>query len=145
MTDKRTVEVIDELDIPTDLLWRTISDFEHIDLWADLNVISIEGKGIGCKRTVEMESGLLVTERLLICDPQKMIFSYAILEPNPYPMQDYVATASVKKISAQGSLLEWSGTYFPAVDADPARTDNLLKKIYSNGIQRLLQHYANRP
>ena len=145
MAEKRTVTVREELDVPANFLWQTISDFEHIDRWTDLKVRAIDDSGIGCQRTVEMESGLLVTERLLICDPQKMIFSYAILEPNPYPMQDYVATASVKKISTQGSLLEWSGTYFPAVDADPARTDNLLKKIYSNGIQRLLQHYANRP
>ena len=142
MTKKRTVTVTGELEVPAGFLWQTISDFEHIDQWTDLKVRAINGSGIGCTRAVEMESGLLVTERLLVCDSLQMVFRYDILEPNPYPMRDYIASATVKRISEQRSRLEWSGSYVAVEGADPARTDRLLEKVYRNGIVRLQQHYA---
>jgi Polyketide cyclase / dehydrase and lipid transport len=142
MNAQRSVEVAEELDTPADYLWRTISDFEHIDRWTALKVRAIEGSGIGCKRTVEMESGALVTERLLVCDPVKRVFSYGIVPPNPYPMLDYSSTVIVEEISAQRSRLRWSGNYIPAEDADGCRTDNLLRKVYGSGIQLLREHFA---
>jgi hypothetical protein len=144
MNAKRSVTVVEELDVPADFLWQTISDFEHIDRWADLKVRAIEGSGIGCQRTVEMESGALVMERLLVCDPAQMIFSYGIVAPNPYPMHDYQSTVRIEKISAQRSRLTWVGDYVPAEGTDPARSDNLLRKVYSGGIELLRRHFAQQ-
>ena len=144
MSAMRTVTVIEEIEVPADFLWQTISDFEHIDRWADLKIRSIEGRGIGCQRTVEMESGALVTERLLACDPSQMIFSYGIVAPNPYPMHDYQSMVTIEIVSPQRSRLHWTGDYVPVEGTDAARTDKLLRKVYSNGIQLLLQHFLSR-
>ena len=143
MGAKRNVTVAEELDVPAEFLWQTISDFEHIDRWADLTVRTIEGSGIGCRRTVEMESGALVTERLLVCDPTEMVFSYGIVAPNPYPMHDYQSTVRIEKLSGQRSRLSWTGDYVPAEGSDPARTDNLLRKVFGNGIKLLRQYFVN--
>jgi hypothetical protein len=144
MSTKRSVTVVEELDVPADFLWQTISDFEHIDRWTDLKVRAIEGSGIGCQRTVEMESGALVTECLLVCDPARMVFGYGIVAPNPYPMYDYRSTVTIEKISDQRCRLTWVGDYVPIGGTDPVRTDNLLRKVYSGGIELLRRHFAQQ-
>ena len=143
MDNLREVIVTEEIGVPAEFLWQTISDFEHIDRWTALKVRSIDGHGIGCKRTVEMESGLLVTEQLRLCDHENMIFSYAILAPNPYPMRDYASTMKIEKIPDQRSRLDWTGRYVPLEGNDPARTDNLLRKVYAAGIALLCKHYLD--
>lgn len=141
MNETRTVIVREEVAVPADFLWQTISDFEHIDRWADLKVRGIEGCGIGCRRTVEMSSGALVTECLLAHDPVRRIFSYGIVAPNPYPMQDYRSTVMIESLPDEKSLLTWRGDYLPVAGTDPAKADQLLRKVYRNGIRLLLQHY----
>ncbi len=142
MSAKHTVDVTEELAVPAEFLWKTISDFEHIDAWSRLKVLSIEGNGIGCTRTVEMETGARVTEKLTHCDRGNMIFGYQIMEPNPYPMQDYQSTVSIEKTSDRSCRIVWSGCYGLPEGTDPLRTDNLLRKVYGNGIQLLVSHYA---
>jgi hypothetical protein len=140
----RTVEVAEELDIPAGFLWRTLSDFEHIDRWANVKVRLIDGSGIGCTRTVEMESGAVVTERLLICDHERRVFCYQVVPPNPYRLADYRSTVAIEKISAHRSRLSWTGIYVPAESCDPIKTDRFLHKVYRNGIELLRQHYARQ-
>jgi Polyketide cyclase / dehydrase and lipid transport len=142
MTDSRRVEVMAQFDIPADFLWRTLSDFEHIDRWSNLKVRSIEGSGIGCLRTVEMESGVRVTERLLLCDHERRVVSYEVLAPNPYPMLDYRATVTIEATSVERSRLHWVGSYVPTAGLDPAKTDKLLHGVYNGGIELLRQHFA---
>jgi hypothetical protein len=142
MTQTRTVEVAEELDVAADLLWHTISDFEHIDRWSNLKIRSIDGNDVGCRRTVEMESGVLVTERLLLRDSQHMRYTYEVVAPNPYPMLDYRSTMSIEKIAQQRCRLHWIGYYTPAEGTDPTKTDKLMNKVYTGGIALLRRHFA---
>ena len=142
MENSRKVIVTEVMDLPADFLWQTVSDFEHIDSWTALKVRAIEGHGIGCQRTVEMESGLLVTEQLLLCDHENRVFCYAIVAPSPYPMRDYASTVTIEKLSTRRSRLHWAGSYVPLDGNDPARTDNLLRKVYTAGIELLRKHFG---
>lgn len=141
-TQQRCVQITEELRFPPALLWEIISDFPHIDRWTQLKVKSIDGLGIGCKRTLEMASGAIVTERLLSCDPALMVLSYEIVEPNPYPMKNYFSTMKVEAMTSAHSRLHWSGHYTPAVGTDPAKTDNLLRKVYIGGVELLIEYFA---
>jgi hypothetical protein len=138
----RKVDVIEDLEVPADALWRLISDFEHIDRWANLKIRSVEGNAIGCRRTVEMESGALVTERLVARDDERRIYTYEVVEPNPFPMHAYSSTMLVEPISAQRCRLHWTGSYVPVESTDPLRTDKLLIKVYGGGIELLRKHLA---
>jgi hypothetical protein len=142
MQSLRTVDVVDELEVSADELWRLISDFEHIDRWANLKIRNVEGNTIGCRRTVEMESGALVTERLIARDENRRIYTYEVVEPNPYPMHAYSSTMSVEALAAQRARLYWTGSYVPVANTDPLRTDKLLLKVYRGGIELLRRHLA---
>jgi len=138
----RIVDYLEEVDVPAEFLWRTITDFTNIDKWSNLVVRSVVGDGIGCLRSVELPSGVLVTERAVSSDPGHMTFRYEVLPPNPYPMTDYRSTFRVEKVSAERSVVRWSGSYSPLQDTDHAKTDNLLRKVYSGGLELLKRHYA---
>jgi hypothetical protein len=142
MQPSRKVAVVEELDVDADTLWSLISDFEHIDRWANLAIRSVEGNAVGCLRTVEMESGALVTERLLARDEDHRIYTYEVVEPNPYPMHAYTSTMSIEALSAQRCRLRWTGSYLPVENTDPLRTDRLLLKVYGAGIELLRKYCA---
>jgi len=90
-----------------------------------------------------MESGALVTERLIARDENRRIYTYEVVEPNPYPMHAYSSTLSVEALAAQRARLYWSGSYVPVANTDPLRTDKLLLKVYRGGIELLRRHLAN--
>jgi hypothetical protein len=91
-----------------------------------------------------MESGILVTERLVDRNLEHMSFTYEVVEPNPYSMHAYRSTMRVESLSAQRSRLHWEGLYTPAENADPAKTDKLLNRVYIGGIDLLRRYFSNR-
>jgi hypothetical protein len=120
----RTVDYLEEVDVPAEFLWRTITDFANIDQWSNIVVRSVEGDGIGRTRSVQLPSGALVIERVISSDPCNMVFCYEVMSPNPYPMTDYRSTVSIERMSAECSVVRWSGSYSPLEDSDYAKTDN---------------------
>lgn len=142
MQPARQVAVVEDLEVAADALWDIISDFEHIDRWANLKVRSVEGNAVGCLRIVAMESGALVTERLVARDYVNRLYTYEVVEPNPYPMHAYRSTMLVEALSAERCRLRWTGSYVPVDNTDPMRTDKLLLKVYSGGIELLRRHFA---
>jgi Polyketide cyclase / dehydrase and lipid transport len=141
-SERHRVEVIEELDVAADAVWNTLGAFDHIDRWARLKVLSVEGQGVGCLRTVEMPSGVRVTERLLAWQPQAMTFSYEILEPNPYRIDDYVSTVTVVQLARGRSRVCWVGEFTAQTGAEVHRSKALLCKAYAGGIQLLREHFA---
>jgi Polyketide cyclase / dehydrase and lipid transport len=133
-------EVLQEIDAPVDLLWTIVSDFPCIDRWSNLKVREIHGAGVGCRRTVEMESGAIVIEELLSCDEEKRTLCYSILPPNPFPMLDYRSTISIEAVSSQRSRIRWMGEYTLPTGIDCEKMENLLRKVYVIGIGLLLQY-----
>lgn len=136
----RRVDIDAEIDAPALSLWRLVSDFHHIDRWADLKVLSTAGAGRGATRTVEMASGLRITERLVRCDEASLTLVYEAVEPNPFPMRDYRSTIAIDALSATRCVLRWSGSYIPVEGTDAAKTDRLLQKVYEGGIALLREH-----
>jgi Polyketide cyclase / dehydrase and lipid transport len=141
-SDRRGVEITEELDVPADVLWNTLGDFEHIERWALLKVLSVEGSGVGSKRTVEMPSGVRVIERLLAWDSNAMTFSYEIVPPNPYNIDNYRSTVTVERLASGRSRVRWIGEYVARNLADVDKSDALLRKAYSGGIRLLREYFA---
>lgn len=145
MSPSRRVDIDAEFDAPAHALWRLVSDFPHIDRWADLKVISTTGTGVGATRTVEMASGVRITERLVHADEAGLTMTYEAVEPNPFPMHEYRSTITIAPLSSLRCRLHWRGTYVPPDGSDPARADRLLQKVYEGGIALLREHLKRVP
>lgn len=144
MNAPRNLGTSAELDVSATTLWQLISDFPHIDRWAELRVLSVVGDGIGCERTVEMGTGAQVTERLVARDDERMTLVYEAVEPNPFPLRDYRSTIAIEALDAGRCRLIWSGVFTVPEGADPARSDRLLLKIYEGGIALLRDYFSKR-
>ena len=140
ITLERRVSVAEIFAVDSVRLWQVISDFAHIDAWANLKIVSTTGSNIGDTRTIEMPSGQVVTERLLEFDVARQSLAYEIVEPNPYPMQAYRSTISLETIANRQCRLHWRGEYTPLTGTDFHKTDALVQKTYHAGIKLLHAH-----
>ena len=141
--ERRSVSVTELFGVDAVRLWRAISDFEHIDAWANLKVVSTTGTGIGDTRTIEMPSGQVVTERLIEFDSARQSLAYEAVEPNPYPMRNYRSIISLEAIANRQCRLNWLGEYEPLTGTDFLKTDALVRRIYQAGIDLLHTHLGD--
>ena len=141
--ERRSVSVTEIFGVDSVRLWQVISDFAHIDAWADLKVVSTTGTGIGDTRTIEMPSGQVMTERLLEFDVARQSLAYEAVEPNPYPMRNYRSSISLEAIANRQCRLHWCGEYAPLTGTDFLKTDALVRRIYQAGIDLLHTHLGD--
>ena len=142
--ERRSVSVTERFGVDSVRLWLVISDFAHIDAWANLKVVSTTGSGIGDTRTIEMPSGQVVTERVIEWDAARQTLAYAVVEPNAYPMRDYHSRLTLETIANRQCRLNWLGEYEPLTGTDFLKTDALVRKIYQAGIDLLHTHLGDR-
>lgn len=119
-----------------DDVWRVVSDFGGIDNILDVvQSVTIEGSGVGALRTLTMQDGAHVVERLDSQDDQARTLSYSIVS-SPLPIEDYAATMSVREISTHECELTWSST-FRASGTTEAAAKELVEGIYAAGFAGL--------
>ena len=113
-------------------LWELVSNFGGLaDIMDGIDSCTVEGEGIGAKRSLVMGGGPPVVESLDVLDHDAMTLTYSILEA-PLPFKDYSATMVVSA-EGDGSSLAWTGTFEP--DGVPAeKAEGLAGGIYDAGI-----------
>ena len=118
--------------IPVDLLWSMIGDFGDVGKWSGRPAEACvqEGVGIGALRTLTLDDGRQVVDRL---DAQGDIFySYSIVT-SPFPVTAYAATMSVAAVDAASSELTWRGAIEPDGISDEAATA-MFEAMYRYGV-----------
>jgi len=124
------------LQATADSIWATISDFGGIRSFLDAVTDCVtNGADVGSTRTLTLEGGIEVVERLEELDGANRRISYSIQE-SPLPVQDYVSTMQVIDDPTGGCQLRWSSRFdVMGVPEEDAR--GIIEGIYRMGFEGL--------
>jgi len=110
-----TVTEAMEIKAPPAEVWKIVKSFDGIAAWIPLveKCALVEGANgkPGAVRAAALRIGMLLHEELVAYREDDMTFSYALL-PSAFPLDDYVATTSVRpNHDASGSIMIWTSTF----------------------------------
>ena len=133
MPTRSAVSWTEPIGRPAAEVWAAVRDFSCRS-WSSVE-ITVEGEGQGAIRTVHMPKGA-VSERCERLDDDARVLSYSIVEGNPFPITDYLATMTVRPVDDARSELVWSATW--ATEEDPAPLEADLTR-FIRGTARVLR------
>jgi hypothetical protein len=127
--------VVETIAAPAADVWRTISNFGGIEPNDMIASCTVAGEGVGAVRTIALNGGGEIIERLESLDNKAQTFSYAIINDSPLPVANYVSTVKVIGKDANSTTVDWSST-FDAVGAAESDVIKLIEGVYKGGIAR---------
>lgn len=118
--------------MPVQELWALIGDFGDTGRWSGRprEACVQEGQGIGSLRTLTLDDGRQIVDRLDAMG--KNFYSYSIVS-SPLPVSSYKATMAVTPIDETSSQLIWSGEFQPVGMSD-VEAISFWENIYRMGI-----------
>lgn len=118
--------------IPVDALWAMIGDFGDVGKWSGRppEACVQEGSGIGALRTLTLDDGRQVVDRL---DAQGDGFYRYSIVTSPFPVTSYTATMSVAAVDAAISELTWRGEIEPDGISNETATE-MFEGMYRYGV-----------
>lgn len=126
------------LDAPAHAVWEAISDFNGIPKYvAAVDSSTMEGEGVGALRTLTLQDGARILERLESLDDSSRTLSYSIVE-SPLPMEEYISTMRVRELGPDRCELQWSCTFEPT-EAPESELRQIIEGIYDMGFEGLKQ------
>lgn len=131
-----SANVIETVGASADDVWRIISDFGGVEPNEMIAGCAVEGEGVGAVRTIGLNGGGEIVERLESQDDGARVFSYAIINESPLPVKNYVSTVKVTDGDDGAATVDWSST-FEAAGAPEAAVIELIEGVYKRGIQRV--------
>lgn len=97
---------------PADAAWRLVGDFGAADQYlARVVNCTVEGEGVGARRTLTSADGSTVVERLETLDEEAHRLSYALLTDTPF--RDCLTTMALRDLGPHRAELAWSATFEP--------------------------------
>jgi carbon monoxide dehydrogenase subunit G len=127
--------VKDVIAAPIEAVWEILADFGKPQRMAKtIDRCDLTGTGVGAVRVVYAR-GREIHERLLKLDPQNHELSYEILPSGDVPadgLKRYVATVTLKAISAGETFVDWSSE--GEVDGELEPVASLIASIYAGAI-----------
>lgn len=123
-------------------VWETIRDFGGIHTYVEaITDVTTEGTGIGTVRTLTLQDGAQITERLDHRDDEARELRYSIVR-SPLPIENYVATAEVRKKGPEACEITWASTFEPkgAPEADGVE---LIEGLYAMAFEGLKTLHAS--
>lgn len=127
-----TAEIKHVFPLSADQLWDLIGNFGDTGKWSGRppEACKQSGAGIGALRTLTLEDGRQITDRLDAVGDKT--YSYSIVT-SPLPVVSYNATMAVKAIDASSCECTWSGK-FEQIGMSDAEAVAFWKGIYRQRI-----------
>ena len=103
------------IDHPADAVWAVIRPFGHY-AWAGVpsETVIEDGKAgdqVSAVRRVSLRDKT-IRQALLAHSDRDRSYSYALLDPSPFPVRDYVATIRVTPVvESNAAFVEWWATF----------------------------------
>ena len=117
-------------------VWTVMSDFNGLGKFvAAVADSSLEGAGIGCTRTLTLQDGATIVERLESLDQEEKQLEYAILS-GPLPVDNYLSKMAVKEVGSGQCEVSWSSTFDPK-GASEQQAVEAIEGIYEMGFEGL--------
>ena len=116
---------------PADAIWQVIGDFGAACQYLSMVVnCTVEGEGVGARRTLTSTDGGVIVERLEALDEVTHRLSYSLLTDTPF--RNCLTTMLVHDLGQGQAELEWSATFEAnGLPADEAR-DMLQNALTAN-------------
>jgi hypothetical protein len=130
-----TVNIKESVAASADDVWRVLSDFGGIEPNEMIAGCTLEGEGVGAVRTISLNGGGEIIERLESQDDKARVFRYAIINDCPLPVKNYSATVAVLDAGSGAAEVDWTGTFEPS-GAPEDQVVTLIEGVYRGGIQR---------
>jgi len=119
-------------------VWEVVRDFNGVAKWiGPVVACTMVGEGVGAVRTVTLEGGAEVQERLEALDDAERSLSYSIVS-SPLPIENYLATIQVAAASDDECEVTWSAT-FNVAPADETAMKTLVEGVFQAGFDGLKQ------
>ena len=133
MTDAK---VVHDFAISAEQLWELIGDFGDVEKWSTSGgSCEQEGEGIGSIRTLTMDDGRIIVDRL--DDFGDQFYRYSIVE-SPLPFKEYQATMRVTSDGEDSCQLTWSSEFEPKGMSD-AEAIAYIEGVYRWGISMMVE------
>lgn len=136
------VQVEHIFNLPAHELWDLIGEFGDTGRWSGRppEACVQEGQGIGALRTLTLDDGRKIVDRLEAQTANS--YSYSIVSA-PLPYKSYRATMAVTPIDATSSKFTWTGVFEPAGMTDEQGIE-FTKGVYQMGIGLMTKAIAKR-
>ncbi len=136
------------VDAEAEDVWETIRDFAGMENWypgIEPGAVRVEndksGDAVGAIRAIEMPGDVTVREKLLEHSDYRRFYSYRILD-YPLPLQDYVGTLQVRRITeSPASFVEWSSRFDVESEMREEGVQNI-KSVYQEGLEALREQFG---
>jgi len=117
-------------------VWNLIADFESTSKWipaiVESKTISSDNEHI---RTLRLDNGSVIKEKLLTLDEKKRIFSFQILE-SPLPLAGYRSTMTVYGLSKEQCYLVWTSVYPENTPDEAKKASKAIHEIGYAGLRK---------
>lgn len=119
-----------------DAVWETVRDFGGIHTYVEaIADVATEGTGVGARRTLTLQDGAQVIERLDHRDDEAHEMGYSIVR-SPLPLEDYTASVQVRAEGADACEITWWSTFEPR-GASEGEAVELIEGIYAMAFEGL--------
>lgn len=137
-----------EINAPADKVWSIISEYCAIKEWnpAVTECVADKGSEQDSVRTLTLENGETIKEKLVKHLPDSTKYQYMLIEPNDkaFPINTHGSTITVKSGDGGTTIVEWKGAFyrsFPGPNPPPEKTDEAatkaLAEFYLAGLENL--------
>ena len=124
------------INAPADSIWKDISDFQGVDKYlAIVTGSQMEGSGVGAIRTLTLDNGATVVERLESLDEQSKSLIYSFVD-SPMQVSGYVATMQIEDSGENQCEITWSSV-FELTGMSEAEARELFEGAYNMGFEGL--------
>ena len=136
------------LNHPADEVWAVIRPFDHY-AWAGVQSATAieEGKAgdqVGAIRRVTTGAGI-IRQVLLAHSDLERSYTYALCDPPPFPVRNYVATIRVARIVAgDTAFVEWWASFDCAADEQGRWTRHFENEGFAKWLGALREWMASR-
>jgi len=123
------------IDAPTESIWKTLRDFGSIARWHPaVRDCLIEGGGpgdqVGAVRTIHLQDGTPLRERITALSDKDMSYSYSVIE-SPFALAYHSSTVSL--LSVQASTMTFA-TWYVEFRLQQGDTQQMAGSIHSGVI-----------
>lgn len=134
------VKVKGPINAPDKDVWAKVSDFGNLHTFIKaIKNCTTKERDSGIIRTLTLQDGGEVTEKLESLDNEQRVLNYSIVH-SPMPISNYTGTMLVEEAGDNQSEFTWSSTFEVSEDAENEIKD-VLEGLYSLGVEGLRKNF----
>lgn len=137
----QNVKINGTINTSANKVWELVSDFGELDTFVEaITECTLDGEGVEAIRTLTLQDGGKVKEKLDSLNNENRVLEYSIVE-SPMPIKNYRGRMEVNKLSDTTSEFIWSST-FEGEHGTEKEMIQALAGLYSVGVEGLNKKFS---